>query len=114
MIGDAELALLRKGAIVINAARGGVVDEAALQRALESGHLGGAALDVFGAEPLGADHPLRTLPNVVLTPHIGAATAEAQRNVAIEITTAVRAALLNGDYASAVNAQYVRSAPTTA
>jgi D-3-phosphoglycerate dehydrogenase len=104
MIGDAQLAQLRKGAIVINAARGGVVDEAALQRALESGHLGGAALDVFSEEPLPADHPLRGVPNAVLTPHLGASTAEAQRNVAIEITGAIRAALIDGDLASAVNA----------
>ncbi|HEX6694552.1 MAG TPA: phosphoglycerate dehydrogenase [Longimicrobiales bacterium] len=104
MIGDAQLALLRKGALVINAARGGVVDEAALLRALESGHLGGAALDVFSAEPLPADHPLRSAPNVVLTPHVGASTKEAQQNVAVEIAAAVRAALLDGDLTSAVNA----------
>ena len=104
MIGDAQLARLRKGALVINAARGGVVDESALQRAIESGHLGGAALDVYSEEPLPADHALRKLPNVVLTPHLGAATAEAQRNVAIEITTAIRAALIDGDLTSAVNA----------
>jgi D-3-phosphoglycerate dehydrogenase len=104
MIGDAQLAKLRRGAVVINAARGGVVDEGALQRALESGHLGGAALDVYTEEPLPADSPLRKLPNTVLTPHLGAATAEAQRNVAIEITTAIRAALMNGDLTSAVNA----------
>jgi D-3-phosphoglycerate dehydrogenase len=104
MIGDAELAKLKKGAVVINAARGGVVDEGALQRALESGHLGGAALDVYTDEPLPKDHALRSLPNTVLTPHLGAATAEAQRNVAIEITTAVRAALIDGDLTSAVNA----------
>ncbi len=104
MIGDAELAMLRRGAIVINAARGGVVDEGALQRALESGHLGGAALDVYSAEPLPSDHPLRGLKNVVLTPHVGASTAEAQQNVAVEIAAAIRAALLDGDLTSAVNA----------
>ena len=104
MIGDAELARLRKGAIVINAARGGVVDEGALQRALESGHLGGAALDVYSEEPLPSEHPFRSLPNVVLTPHVGASTAEAQQNVAVEIAAAIRAALLDGDLTSAVNA----------
>lgn len=110
MIGDAQLARLRKGAIVINAARGGVVDEGALQRALESGHLGGAALDVYSEEPLPGDHALRKLKNVVLTPHLGASTAEAQRNVAIEITAAIRAALLDGDLTSAVNAPSIGGA----
>jgi D-3-phosphoglycerate dehydrogenase len=110
MIGDPQLARLRRGALVINAARGGVVDEAALQRALESGHLGGAALDVYSEEPLPADHPLRTLPNVVLTPHTGAATVEAQQNVAVEIAAAIRAALLDGDLTSAVNAPAIGGA----
>jgi D-3-phosphoglycerate dehydrogenase len=104
MIGDAELARLKKGAIVINAARGGVAAEDALHRALESGHLGGAALDVYTEEPLPAEHPIRQMKNVVLTPHLGASTAEAQRNVAFEITAAIRAALLDGDLTSAVNA----------
>ena len=104
MIGAAELALMRKGAYLVNAARGGVIDEQALVEALRTGHLGGAALDVFEEEPLPAEHPFRSLPNVVLTPHLGAATAEAQQNVAIEIATAVRNALINGDLDGAVNA----------
>jgi len=104
MIGERQLAAMKRGSYLVNAARGGVVDEAALQRALESGHLAGAALDVFAIEPLPADHPLRTAPNVVLTPHVGAATAEAQANVAIEISEAVRAALLESDFSRAVNA----------
>lgn len=107
MLGDERLALLKRGALVVNAARGGVLDEAALLRRLSDGSIGGAALDVFDQEPLPADHPLRKLPNVVLTPHLGASTEEAQLNVAVEIAEAVRAALLEGDYSRAVNAALV-------
>jgi D-3-phosphoglycerate dehydrogenase len=109
LVGEQALARLRRGAIVLNVARGGVVDEHALVDALCSGHLGGAALDVYETEPLPADHPLRTLPNVVLTPHLGASTAEAQRNVALEIAEGVRAVLLEGDLSRAVNAPAVGS-----
>src|SRR5690606_14738203 len=104
MIGERELAMMKPGAFLVNAARGGVVDEAALHRALVEGKLAGAALDVFEQEPLPADHPLRKLDNVVLTPHLGAATEEAQQNVALEIAEAIRAALIDGDYSRAVNA----------
>ncbi len=107
LIGPAQLRQLRRGAFVINAARGGVLDEAALMEALTSGQLAGAALDVFDQEPLPADHPLRKLPNLVLTPHLGASTEEAQLNVAVEIAESVRAALLEGDYSRAVNASLV-------
>jgi D-3-phosphoglycerate dehydrogenase len=102
---DADaLARLRRGAYLVNAARGGVVDEEALHRALVEGHLAGAALDVFDIEPLPPDHPLRGLENVVMTPHLGAATDEAQQNVALEIAEAVRDALLESDFSHAVNA----------
>jgi len=103
MIGHRELAALRPGAIVANLARGGIVDEAALVEALASGHIGGAAVDAFSAEPLSPDHPLRTAPNVVLTPHIGASTAEAQRNVAVDVCAAVRDALLTGELSRSIN-----------
>jgi D-3-phosphoglycerate dehydrogenase len=75
LIGAAQLARLRRGARVLNCARGGIVNEEALAQALRSGHLAGAALDVFAQEPPG-DHPLLKLPNVVVTPHLGASTTE--------------------------------------
>jgi D-3-phosphoglycerate dehydrogenase len=104
MINEAALAKMKPGALLVNAARGGVVDEDAVYRFLQEGRLGGAAFDVYEEEPLPADHPLRKLNNVVLTPHLGASTEEAQRNVALEIAEAVRAALTEGDYSRAVNA----------
>lgn len=104
MIGAPELARMKPGALLVNAARGGVVDEAALVHALERGQLGGAALDVFAEEPLPDADPLRWAPNLVLTPHLGASTHEAQQNVAVEIAHAVRGALLEGDFGRAVNA----------
>jgi D-3-phosphoglycerate dehydrogenase len=104
LIGAAQLAQMKKGALLLNVARGGVVNEGALLDALQSGHLGGAALDVYDQEPLRKDSPLRQLPNVVMTPHLGASTAEAQQNVAVEIAEAVRNCLSRGDLANAVNA----------
>jgi D-3-phosphoglycerate dehydrogenase / 2-oxoglutarate reductase len=104
LIGAQQLARMKRGSVVINAARGGVLDEVALAEALRTGHLMGAGLDVFAEEPLPADHPLRTVPGAVLTPHLGAATEEAQHNVALEIAEAVRAALADGDLTRAVNA----------
>ena len=104
LIGAPQIARMKKGVLLLNVARGGVVDEAALLEALKSGQVAGAALDVFEIEPLPADHAFRTLPNVVLTPHLGASTSEAQHSVAIEIAGAVRAALADGDLSRAVNA----------
>ena len=104
MIDAAALGRMKKGAFLVNVARGGVVDEAALAKALESGHLAGAALDVFANEPLEEDSPLRKAPNIVLTPHLGASTSEAQELVATEISEAVRAALAEGDLSRALNA----------
>jgi D-3-phosphoglycerate dehydrogenase len=101
MIGAPQLACMKPEAYLVNAARGGVVDEAALAEALQEGKLAGAALDVFEDEPPPADNPLLGLDNVVAVPHIGAATREAQVNVAVEICKAVRDALL-GDEPKAV------------
>ena len=77
LIGAAEIAQMKRGAYLINTARGGLIDETALERALESGHLAAAALDVFETEPMPAGHPLSRLKNVVLTPHIAAGTRDA-------------------------------------
>jgi phosphoglycerate dehydrogenase-like enzyme len=102
MIGARELALLPPGAIVLNCARGGIVDERALYEALTSGHLGGAGLDVFEREPA-TDNPLVRLPNVVATPHLGASTREAQSVSAIEVAKYVRAVLAGEPVPTAVN-----------
>jgi D-3-phosphoglycerate dehydrogenase len=110
MVGAPELARMNRHAFVLNLARGGVVVEDALVDALNAGRLGGAALDVFDAEPLPADHPLRTVPNLVLTPHLGASTRDAQRNVAVEACEAVRDALVTGDLSAAINASGVGGA----
>ncbi|MBV6521747.1 MAG: D-3-phosphoglycerate dehydrogenase [Gemmatimonadaceae bacterium] len=104
LLGTAQFARMRPTALVLNVARGGVVDETALLTALQRKQIAGAALDVYENEPLPADHPFRSAPNVVLTPHLGASTHEAQEKVAIEIAEAVRDALLDGTIAQAVNA----------
>jgi len=83
-LGEAELSRTKKGVRIVNCARGGVVDEAALCRAMQSGQVAGAALDVFGAEPPAPGAPIVAAENVSLTPHIGAATAEAQERVGDE------------------------------
>jgi D-3-phosphoglycerate dehydrogenase len=93
----------KPGVRLINCARGGLIDEAALASSLESGHIAVAALDVFENEPLPADSRLRKQPNLVLTPHLGASTAEAQESVGIEIAQSVRGALLEGTIRNAVN-----------
>src|SRR5207248_4713896 len=103
LIGAAQLARMRRGARVINCARGGIINEEALAEALRSGHLAGAAPDVFVQEPPPADHPLLKLPNVVLTPHLGASTAEAQASVAQEAAQLLIDFLTRGVVQFAVN-----------
>jgi D-3-phosphoglycerate dehydrogenase / 2-oxoglutarate reductase len=93
----------KRGVRIVNCARGGLIDETALANALEDRHVAAAALDVFEAEPLPADSPLRSAPNLVLTPHLGASTAEAQESVGIEIAQSIRAALLEETIRNAVN-----------
>ena len=93
----------KRGVRIINCARGGLIDETALANALQDRHVAAAALDVFEIEPLPNDSPLRSTPNLILTPHLGASTAEAQESVGIEIAQSVRAALLEGTIRNAVN-----------
>lgn len=103
MLNATRMASMKPGVRLINCARGGLIDEAALLEALESGKVAGAALDVFETEPPAADHPLFNQPNVVLTPHLGASTAEAQENVGIEVARQIRDYLLDGAVVNAVN-----------
>ena len=106
LIGRQEIAAMRPGVILVNAARGGLVDEAALAEGLASGQLGAAGLDVYETEPLPADSPLRGAPHLVFSPHLGASTFEAQRQVSRQIAVAVRDALLEDDYSGALNAPF--------
>ena len=102
LLSDETLARCKKGVRVINCARGGIIDEKALLRALESGHVGGAALDVFEIEPP-KDNPLLRHPRVIVTPHLGASTEEAQEKVAVQIAHEIADALHGRAYAGVVN-----------
>jgi len=97
-----NLAKTKKGVRIINCARGGLVDEAALAELLKSGHVAGAAFDVFAQEPA-TENPLFNLPNVVCTPHLGAATTEAQENVALQVAEQMSDYLLTGAVTNALN-----------
>ena len=103
LIGAAELETVKPGLIVINAARGGLIDEQALADALTQGRVAGAGVDVYVKEPIAADNPLLTAPNVVLTPHLGASTAEAQDKAGTAVARSVRLALRGDFVPDAVN-----------
>jgi D-3-phosphoglycerate dehydrogenase len=102
IVDTASIATMRKGVRIINCARGGLVDEAALRKALDSGHVAGAAFDVFVEEPA-KENPLFGHPNVICTPHLGASTSEAQENVALQVAEQMSDYLLNGAISNAVN-----------
>jgi D-3-phosphoglycerate dehydrogenase len=102
IIGADALKKMKPGVRIINCARGGLVDEAALLEALKSGHVAGAALDVFEQEPA-TSNPLFGAPNLICTPHLGAATSEAQENVALQVAEQMSAYLLKGAISNAVN-----------
>jgi D-3-phosphoglycerate dehydrogenase len=102
LVNDASIAKMKKGVLLVNCARGGIFDETALLRGLESGKIGGVALDVFVEEPPG-DHPLLEREDVIATPHLGASTDEAQERVAVEIAEQVAQYLATGTITNAVN-----------
>src|SRR5438045_5618456 len=102
IIDAAAISTMKKGVRIINCARGGLVDEQALRQALDSGQVAGAAFDVFVEEPATAN-PLFGHPNVVCTPHLGAATTEAQENVALQVADQMSDYLLQGAISNAVN-----------
>jgi D-3-phosphoglycerate dehydrogenase len=103
MIDGRRIALMKPKAILVNTARGGLIEDAALVAALRDRKIGGAGLDVFEPEPLAADSPYRSLDNVVLTPHLAASTSEAQERTSLEICGAVRDAITTGEIRGAVN-----------
>ncbi len=114
LIGARELSLMKRTARVLNVARGGIVDEQALADALAAGTIAGAGVDVFTAEPIASNNPLLKAPNIVLTPHLGASTLEAQENVAIEAAQLIADFLLKGQVANAVNMAAVNPAELAA
>ncbi|MBT8043825.1 MAG: phosphoglycerate dehydrogenase, partial [Verrucomicrobiae bacterium] len=104
IINAERLALMNKGALVVNCARGGLVDESALKAAIDSGHIAGCGLDVYENEPPSADHILFDLPkHVSFTPHLGASTQEAQENVGIQVAEQLRDFLTTGEIRNAIN-----------
>lgn len=110
LLDEARLFKMKKGARLVHAARGGIVCEQGLVKALEQGHLAGAALDVFEQEPLAEDSPLRKLDNVILTPHLGASTVEAKRNVSLDMARQIQLAAKKGVVLNGINVPRVSPA----
>jgi len=108
MVSEREFSVMRDKVVLINCARGGIVDENALARSLESGKVSIAAVDVFSKEPLPEDSPLHGASNLIITPHLGANTEEAQKNVSVIIAQQVINVLKGRSYENAVNLPYVR------
>lgn len=107
MLNAAAFAKMKPGVKIVNCARGEIIAEADLLGALESNKVAGAALDVFAVEPLPADHPYRKHPNLILTPHLGASTEEAQEKCGIEVAEVIAGYLLTGEVRNAVNLPYL-------
>ena len=103
MINASAFAKMKKGVRLLNCARGGIISETDLVAAIQSGHVAGAALDVYESEPPAAVFPLRDLPQVIMTPHLGASTSEAQDNVGIEVAETITEYLTTGAVRNAVN-----------
>lgn len=104
LLNAGRLALMNPGALVINCARGGLIDEKALKEAIDSGHIAGCGLDVFENEPPSADHPLFSLKkHITFTPHLGASTNEAQENVGIQVAEQIRDYCTTGEIRNAIN-----------
>ena len=108
MVSEREFGLMKDKIVLINCARGGIVDERTLVTSLESGKVSVAAVDVFSKEPLPQDSPLHGVPNLIITPHLGANTEEAQKNVSVIIAQQVINVLKGRSYENAVNLPYVR------
>ena len=103
MIAMPQMKKMKKGVRLVNCARGGIIDEADLAQAVREGIVAGAAVDVFTSEPIPADHPLIGVPGIVLTPHLGASTVEAQIGVSVDVSEGILAALKGEPVATAVN-----------
>jgi len=104
LIGEEQFKYMKKNCRIINCARGGIIDEHALLKAINEGRIAGAALDVFTAEPLPEDSPLRKCDKILLTPHLGASTVEAQEKVALQVAMQIVTYLKGGEVINAVNA----------
>ena len=103
MISMEQMKKMKKGVRLVNCARGGIIDEADLAQAVKEGIVAGAAIDVFTSEPIPADHPLLGIPGIILTPHLGASTVEAQIGVSVDVSEGILAALKGEPVSTAVN-----------